>query len=453
MYKVKKANYNHTYKVIGKHPDGRILAVRFGNVNGLYVVDRDLSLIDTLNTTLLNTDANGINNGITHAVVLNTGTMLCWGMYRTNLNETVIWRSTDTTYSNFEPVLTLPNYNTFIERSVDVSTLDDTVMACDYTMNPPDPITGEWTAPAQQYIHRGTNDGRDWGIVHTRNRIDNGDGDYTIRHFHAAQYDPYENIFWLTTGDWYGETSIATINPDGTGYTRIVQANPANSGQQERTTALMFTENYVYYGSDSFYQQDHYVSRIDRQTREVELLDFLPNDCIRVSDEIAHPAGEYLIMLKSWEKSPTNTGTSELYICDDYETGEWYELFSWDVASLDTVSVAYRIVNNEDGRLYIHSRRIIDKDGIARTATTTILDVEFDDGTTSTIEPDATVKLMADGRAFALPLYDETKLPTEAERMKVNIGNQVLCYWLEEVGKGSALKIKTDQGIRFINSL
>jgi hypothetical protein len=419
MYRVKNISYNNTYKVIGKHPDGRIFATRHGNTNGLYVVDRDLNLLETLSTTLLNRDENGLGNGIKECRILSTGTMLCWAIYRIGANQTVIWRSTDTTYSTFEPVFSLPNDISFIERSVDVSTLDDTIMCCEYTTNPQ--VGGIWSEPHELNVWRGTNDGRDWDIVHTRSRIEI-EGDNFIRHFHAVQYDPYENLFWITTGDWAVENSISHIKPNGTNYTIVFEGAKGLPSQQFRTTSLMFTENYIWYGSDAYYQNDHYMARINRETRQLEILPYLPDDCIRLSKKISIKGKEVLIANKSYEMSPTNNGTTELLCCEDLYNGHWYKLYEWQVNSLEEVSLIYEIIDNSDGRMFVHIRKIKDDGHEPTLYTTAIVDLEK-------IKPKSYL-MIKNGKDYAeIPMFDNLMLsdinPVNKPALRIKVDGKV----------------------------
>lgn len=448
-YGVSNISYNSTYKVIGKHPvDGRIFAVRYGNINGLYVVDRDLNLIETLNTTLLNTDVNGLGNGINECAILNSGTMLCWGIYRNGNNQTVIWRSKDTTYTEFEAVFSLPTDICFIEKSVGVSTKDDTIMCCEYTINPIDPETGYYSAPFTLNVWKGTNDGRDWGVVFTKSRVPQFEGDIDrIRHFHGVRYDPYEDLFWITAGDWSYECAIWTIKPDGTGVTEIARGIDGQSGQQYRTTSLMFTEDYVWWGSDAFYQQDHPMARLDRATRQIQSL-YMPNDCIRLSDNMTHPSGDYLIANKSYEKAPTNPeGITELFVCDNFVSGEWYSIYSWDVASLDTVSVFYQIVDNKDGRIFVYCRRILDDNDTAQNYITAIMDIEVID------EPVGTLTVKTEKGLLDIPVYDPSKVPVGSDcRLKLMLEGEIRCLKLNELvsTKVPVLKIKIEDEVKMI---
>lgn len=448
-FKVDSVTYNHEYKVIGKHPDGRIFAVSHQNKNGLYVVDRDLNLVETLNTTLENYDANGLGNGITECTILSTGTMLAWGMYRTGNNQTKIWRSTNTTYTEFEEVFSLPNDITFIEGSVGVSTLDDTIMCCEYTTVLYEEGTNIFLPPLELNVWKGTNDGRDWEVVVTRNRNPQFEGDIdVIRHFHTVRYDAYENIFWIGSGDGGHQCAIYTINPDGTNFKIIFQGvRDIADGQMYRTTSFMFTDNFIWWGSDAQKEGYHPFGRINRSTRTYEAL-MEPNDCVRFSKKINHPTGDFLIANKTYEKAPTNPeGITELYVCDNFETGEWYPIYSWKAADLGSVSVAYGIVDNKDGRTYVHSRRIIDDTGTPRNATTTILDVGKETG------HDSLVKVYTSGETLEIPLFNCGELPTEGV-VKIQTPQGLMCFKLDDFSESAIkIKIKTPNGIKYINNI
>lgn len=447
MYKVSGIQYNSLYKVIGKHPDGRLFAVRHGNSNGLFVVDKDLNLVTVLNWTLPNYDVNGTGNGINECIILSTGTMLCWGIYRSGVNQTKIYRSTDNTYSVFEEVFSLPTNMNFIEKSVGVSTVDDTIMAIEYTLEMYEEGTSIWLPPLQLNIWKGTNDGRDWEIVATKNRNPQFEGDIdVIRHFHTARYDPYENLFWIGSGDGGHQCAIYTINPDGTNFQIIFQgARDIADGQMYRTTSFMFTDNYIWWGSDAQKEGYHPFGRIDRATREYEALEE-PNDCVRVSDKINHPTGDFLIANKSYEKAPTNLEhKTELMICDNFETGDWYSVYSWDVWSIDSVSVFYQIVDNKDGRIFVHCRRILDDTSTAKTFTTAIMDIEYEDiniGTTT---------ISIDGLLIDIPIYDPITAPSDYDtRLRFMTDDGVRCLKLDDSIPNNipSIKIKVDDEIK-----
>ena len=430
---VNEIAYNTVYKVIGKHPvDGRLFAVKYDNTNGLYVVDRDLNLVTTLSTTFNNSDYYNYGFGINECIILSSGTMLAWGIYRTGKNQTVMWRSTDNSYSTFEPVFSLPTTIGFIERSVGYSTTDDTIMFCEYTMVGKDGTTNLWLDPQQLNIWRGSNDGQTWDVVFTRNRNPQFVGDIEkIRHFHSVRYDSFANLFWFCAGDADVENTIWTITPDGLTVNLIAQGTAGYSSQEKRTTSIIFTEDYVWWGSDSFITGQHPFSRYDRQTGLIEYL-MEPDDCIRISESITRLNGETaLIANKSYEKSPTNTGyTSDLYVCDDLTTGVWYSLFKWSVANPNDVSVFFQLVDNEDGRIFIDCRNIVDGTGTNRKRITAIVDIN---------DYEKTLSAYTDAGILNYPLYlDSTG---DKSGMKINCG-EVYIVGTKEL-TGGEIGIKT----------
>lgn len=404
---VKNITYNPTYKIIGKHPDdGRLFAVKYDNTNGLYVVDRNLNLIETLSTTLDNSDFYNYGQGINECLVLKSGTMICWGIYRTGENQTIVWRSTDDTYSTFEQVFSLPTNIGFIEKSVDYSTLDDTIMLCEYTMEGKDPDTNLWLEPHQLNIWRGSNDAKYWDVAFTMNRNPQFPGDTSnLRHFHTVRYDSFSNLFWIGSGDASVEDKIWTITPDGQTVNLIAEGTVGYASQELRTTSFMFTRDYVWWGSDSFLENQHPFSRYNRHTETIEHLT-TPNDCIRLSDELMLPNNKNaLIANKSYEFSPTNTNkTTELYVCDELVIGDWYPLFEWDVGNINDVAVFFQLVDNKDGRIYVHCRNILDDIGTSQRRITAIIDIEDSDNLANSND---FLYIYTENGIQRYPLYDD----------------------------------------------
>ena len=86
------------------------------------------------------------------------------------------------------------------------------------------------------------------------------------RHIHGVYFDPYEDALWITTGDedqeaglWRSRDRLATVE-------RV-----AHGGQQVRAVQLVFTQNHVYFGSDTPREQNH-IYRWHRDTGVREAL-------------------------------------------------------------------------------------------------------------------------------------------------------------------------------------
>lgn len=87
-----------------------------------------------------------------------------------------------------------------------------------------------------------------------------------VRHVHGVFYDAYSGAIWVTTGDEDSEAGIWRTNDGFQSLHRI-----AGGGQQYRAVLLLFTRDYVYFGSDTPFEQNH-VYRMDRQGHHIERL-------------------------------------------------------------------------------------------------------------------------------------------------------------------------------------
>jgi hypothetical protein len=88
-----------------------------------------------------------------------------------------------------------------------------------------------------------------------------------IQHVHGIFHDPYKGYIWVTTGDkdseagiWYTKDSFVTLE-------KIVSGS-----QQTRAVQLLFTENYIYFGSDTQKEINflYRINRIDLTTERLE---------------------------------------------------------------------------------------------------------------------------------------------------------------------------------------
>lgn len=88
-------------------------------------------------------------------------------------------------------------------------------------------------------VLEGSNDGRDWKIVHS---FPPGD----IFHVHSIAYDPYRNRFWVCTGDNDSESRLL-YTEDG-----FKTLHMLGGGSQEwRCVSLMITPDALVWGSDN----------------------------------------------------------------------------------------------------------------------------------------------------------------------------------------------------------
>lgn len=88
----------------------------------------------------------------------------------------------------------------------------------------------------------------------------------SIRHIHGIFNDPYSGAIWVTTGDDDSEAGIWCTN-DGFNSLQHI----AGGTQQYRVIQLIFTKDYIYFGSDAPNEENH-IYRYDRQSKQIEQL-------------------------------------------------------------------------------------------------------------------------------------------------------------------------------------
>jgi len=88
-----------------------------------------------------------------------------------------------------------------------------------------------------------------------------------IRHIHAVQKDPYSDKLWLCTGDFNEESMVAWSNDNFKSITQIGQGS-----QLWRVCQLIFTEQFVFWGTDTGSEDLAGIYRWDKNTAEMEKL-------------------------------------------------------------------------------------------------------------------------------------------------------------------------------------
>jgi len=88
----------------------------------------------------------------------------------------------------------------------------------------------------------------------------------TVRHVHGVFADPYSDLLWVTTGDTDEESAI-WITDDRFGHLERV----VGGTQRHRAVQLLFTERFVYFGSDTPLERN-YLYRLERESGRVKCL-------------------------------------------------------------------------------------------------------------------------------------------------------------------------------------
>jgi len=84
-----------------------------------------------------------------------------------------------------------------------------------------------------------------------------------VRHIHGVFYDMYTNSIWFTSGDDNTESILWVTYDNFKNIEKVI-----NKGQQTRAVQLIFTADFVYFGSDTPNEQN-FIYRLDRQSGQV----------------------------------------------------------------------------------------------------------------------------------------------------------------------------------------
>jgi hypothetical protein len=87
-----------------------------------------------------------------------------------------------------------------------------------------------------------------------------------IRHVHGVFHDQYENALWVTTGDVDNEAGIWRTDNGFKTLQKVV-----GGSQQVRAIQLLFSQEHVYFGSDTPNEKNH-IYRMDREGKRIEKL-------------------------------------------------------------------------------------------------------------------------------------------------------------------------------------
>ncbi|MFC1692655.1 hypothetical protein ACFL1R_04035 [Candidatus Latescibacterota bacterium] len=87
-----------------------------------------------------------------------------------------------------------------------------------------------------------------------------------IRHIHGVFHDPYDDAIWVTTGDRDHESGLWVTHDRFITLEKVVGGD-----QQKRVMQLLFTANYIYFGSDTG-DEKNYLYRMSKKSRRIKRL-------------------------------------------------------------------------------------------------------------------------------------------------------------------------------------
>lgn len=130
-----------------------------------------------------------------------------------------------------------------------------------------------------------------------------------VRHVHGVYHDPLTDALWVTTGDEDHESAIWRTNDQFESLEKVV-----GGAQAYRAVDLLFTEDYVYFGTDAPGQSNS-ICRIDRRGTSIKKLQSVSGPVM-----FGTKVGEALFFSTSVEPVPGKTSkVVEVWGAEDEE--------------------------------------------------------------------------------------------------------------------------------------
>jgi hypothetical protein len=148
-----------------------------------------------------------------------------------------------------------------------------------------------------------------------------------IRHIHCVQYDPYENLIWIGTGDRDEESSIMFSEDYGETWKNIGSGN-----QMFRTLSLLFTEDYVYWGTDTPARQS-YIYRYKRKNGTIERLSPV-NGPVYYSTSLENNILFFSTGAEGKSEGVSGAWDNKAHIWASIDGTKWEDIVSWEKDSL-----------------------------------------------------------------------------------------------------------------------
>jgi hypothetical protein len=161
---------------------------------------------------------------------------------------------------------------------------------------------------------RSRNCGRTWEVVKVFKKI---------RHIHCVQYDPFERGIWIGTGDRDKESMILFSEDEGESWLIL-----GSGSQKFRTMSLIFTDNYIYWGTDTPTMQS-YIYRFSRRDGRIERLAPV-NGPIYYSATLKSGVKLFSTGAEGNSEGKSASWDSKAHIWASLTGKEWKDIISWE---------------------------------------------------------------------------------------------------------------------------
>jgi hypothetical protein len=135
-----------------------------------------------------------------------------------------------------------------------------------------------------------------------------------IRHIHGVFHDPYTGALWVTTGDTDQESGIWVTEDGFRTFERVL-----GGSQQTRAIQLLFTQQHVYFGSDTPLERN-YIYRLEKKSGRVERLQEVESSVFW-----GCKVNEFLFFSTTVEPSAVNT-SRHAWIWGSKDGGRWKKI-------------------------------------------------------------------------------------------------------------------------------
>lgn len=170
-----------------------------------------------------------------------------------------------------------------------------------------------------------------------------------VRHIHGVFYDPYEEGIWFSTGDSDHESGIWKLVD---GEARMI----VGGSQKFRAVQLVFTKDYIYYGTDTP-MENNFICRVERSGYRFEKV-------VSVSSSVFYGANtsKYISFSTVAEPSLVNDTTKvEVWVSSNWREWSCVMSFKKDLFPMRLFQygqIVYPYIDGENSSFWVYAMSV-----------------------------------------------------------------------------------------------